>query len=113
MAVRLRRVCGCGHRKDAHEHYRRGTDCAGCDCTGYRPGLVLTVALRTALPATAVVVPDEVPATVGPYVRPVHGGGPHDPVRSALTRHVVQPRAGGQRLPAGPDREDAHDQHRG
>lgn len=23
-------VCVCGHAKDAHEHYRRGTDCATC-----------------------------------------------------------------------------------
>jgi hypothetical protein len=27
--VRCRR---CGHPKDAHEHYRRGTDCALCEC---------------------------------------------------------------------------------
>jgi hypothetical protein len=23
-------LCVCGHAKDAHEHYRRGTDCATC-----------------------------------------------------------------------------------
>ena len=24
--------CSCGHRKSAHEHYRRGTDCSLCSC---------------------------------------------------------------------------------
>lgn len=23
-------ICGCGHQKSAHEHYRRGSDCALC-----------------------------------------------------------------------------------
>ena len=31
-------VCVCGHAQDAHEHYRRGTDCALCDCPKYRRG---------------------------------------------------------------------------
>jgi hypothetical protein len=26
------RSCACGHGKQAHEHYRRGTDCALCRC---------------------------------------------------------------------------------
>jgi|1186.fasta_scaffold238226_1 hypothetical protein len=26
------RACACGHGKQAHEHYRRGTDCALCLC---------------------------------------------------------------------------------
>jgi hypothetical protein len=27
--------CSCGHGKQAHMHYRRGTDCACCDCTRF------------------------------------------------------------------------------
>jgi hypothetical protein len=30
------RSCSCGHGKQAHEHYRRGTDCALCTCARYR-----------------------------------------------------------------------------
>ncbi|RBY75293.1 hypothetical protein DQ238_19900 [Geodermatophilus sp. TF02-6] len=30
------RLCRCGHVRTAHEHYRRGTDCALCDCGRYR-----------------------------------------------------------------------------
>lgn len=33
-------VCRCGHPREAHEHYRRGTDCATCPtgaCTRFRP----------------------------------------------------------------------------
>lgn len=37
------RSCQCGHVEGAHEHYRRGTDCALCPCARYRkpdrPGL--------------------------------------------------------------------------
>ena len=33
-------ACGCGHAKPAHEHYRRGSDCAFCDCTRYRRPLL-------------------------------------------------------------------------
>lgn len=32
--------CRCGHARSAHEHYRRGTDCALCGrdlCPNYRP----------------------------------------------------------------------------
>jgi hypothetical protein len=32
--------CACGHRKDAHEHYRPGTDCGACGataCAAFRP----------------------------------------------------------------------------
>lgn len=28
--------CVCGHVRDAHEHYRPGTDCALCDCPRFR-----------------------------------------------------------------------------
>ncbi|WP_345751778.1 hypothetical protein [Microbacterium rhizophilus] len=24
-------MCACGHAREAHEHYRRGTECAICD----------------------------------------------------------------------------------
>jgi hypothetical protein len=27
-----RRLCGCGHDRGAHRHYRQGSDCALCDC---------------------------------------------------------------------------------
>jgi hypothetical protein len=27
-----RRLCDCGHDRGAHRHYRRGSDCALCDC---------------------------------------------------------------------------------
>ncbi len=29
-------TCVCGHVRDAHEHYRPGTDCALCDCPRFR-----------------------------------------------------------------------------
>lgn len=34
-AVPTGRSCVCGHGRDAHEHYRKGTDCALCACTRY------------------------------------------------------------------------------
>jgi hypothetical protein len=27
--------CSCGHATLAHEHYRKGSDCALCECTRY------------------------------------------------------------------------------
>lgn len=33
-------TCGCGHGRTAHEHYRRGTDCALCGCERYRRPLL-------------------------------------------------------------------------
>lgn len=33
-------VCACGHGWDAHEHYRRGTECSICDirqCSSFTP----------------------------------------------------------------------------
>ncbi len=30
--------CRCGHAANAHEHYRRGTDCAMCSCPKFRAG---------------------------------------------------------------------------
>ncbi len=32
----MKGACRCGHDGDAHDHYRRGTDCALCDCPGWR-----------------------------------------------------------------------------
>ena len=29
-------ACRCGHIQGAHEHYRRGTECALCECDRYR-----------------------------------------------------------------------------
>lgn len=29
------RCATCGHLKDLHEHHRRGTDCAECDCVRF------------------------------------------------------------------------------
>lgn len=30
------KACQCGHVEGAHEHYRRGTDCALCPCARFR-----------------------------------------------------------------------------
>jgi hypothetical protein len=36
------KTCSCGHERRAHQHYRRGTDCALCDCDRFhRPFLSL------------------------------------------------------------------------
>jgi len=35
---RAPRDCTCGHKHEAHEHYRRGTDCALCACPKFRAG---------------------------------------------------------------------------
>jgi hypothetical protein len=32
--------CACGHGRAAHQHYRRGKDCALCACARYRRGLL-------------------------------------------------------------------------
>jgi hypothetical protein len=32
------RDCTCGHAAQAHEHYRRGSDCALCACAKFRAG---------------------------------------------------------------------------
>lgn len=29
-------VCACGHTREAHEHYRPGSDCGLCDCERLR-----------------------------------------------------------------------------
>ena len=48
------RACTCGHEVAAHEHYRRGTDCALCDCMKFRAG-------AAAGPQETVDTVDEVP----------------------------------------------------
>lgn len=33
-------MCSCGHAREAHEHYRRGTECSICDvtsCSAFTP----------------------------------------------------------------------------
>ncbi len=37
--------CDCGHGKHAHEHYRRGSDCAFRDCARYRRPLLQRLGL--------------------------------------------------------------------
>ena len=37
--------CGCGHGRTAHEHYRRGSDCAFCACAKYRRPLLRRLGL--------------------------------------------------------------------
>lgn len=32
------RVCRCGHGRDAHRHYRGGSDCSACTCRRFRGG---------------------------------------------------------------------------
>lgn len=44
------RACTCGHPKDAHLHYRRGTDCAHCLCPKFHVALIRRRA-RPPLPA--------------------------------------------------------------
>lgn len=36
LAVRQARLCRCGHARQAHDHYRAGSDCGLCPCAGYR-----------------------------------------------------------------------------
>lgn len=36
IPVAKTKPCSCGHVRAAHEHYRRGTDCALCGCGRYR-----------------------------------------------------------------------------
>jgi len=36
----MEKLCVCGHDEDAHQHYRRGSDCTQCvagRCNRYRP----------------------------------------------------------------------------
>jgi hypothetical protein len=69
-------ICACGHERDLHEHYRRGTDCALCDCTAFDPdGLnparaILASTLVGLLCVLAVVI------LVGLLPTPAFGAGP-------------------------------------
>jgi hypothetical protein len=38
--------CGCGHGRQAHEHYRAGSDCATCDCGRFARPFLARVASR-------------------------------------------------------------------
>lgn len=71
MAVTVRRACRCGHQKDAHEHYRRGTDCSACTCAKYAGRLQVTLG-STRLRSVS---PDVIHQPVEPYVRPTHTAG--------------------------------------
>jgi hypothetical protein len=73
MALTLRRPCRCGHAREAHQHYRRGTDCSGCSCAQFHGQLVVT--LRFGRQVAAVVLPDNLPYPSDPYVRPTHTVG--------------------------------------
>jgi hypothetical protein len=44
----LGRSCSCGHGKQAHDHYRRGSDCSLCPCQRYRRPLLQRLGLRSA-----------------------------------------------------------------
>ena len=35
-------ACRCGHPREAHQHYRAGTDCALCRCLRFRVRLLPT-----------------------------------------------------------------------
>jgi hypothetical protein len=37
MSLRRSYRCRCGHLKNAHDHYRRGSDCGLCGCPRFRP----------------------------------------------------------------------------
>jgi hypothetical protein len=98
MAFSLRRPCRCGHDKDAHEHYRRGTDCSGCGCERFHGQLVVTIRFGRAQPA--VVVP--MPYPEEPRVRPTHAVGlPAERVEQAGAARptVVRSREGDTLVP--------------
>jgi hypothetical protein len=38
LPTREPKGCTCGHQANAHEHYRRGTDCGMCSCPKFRAG---------------------------------------------------------------------------
>jgi len=95
----VRRPCRCGHQKDAHEHYRRGTDCAACSCAAFHGRLVVTLSFGRVVPS--VIVPDEVPEPSGPYLRPTHVVG----IPSTRQGQVALPPI--PRVPAEPVRVEA------
>jgi hypothetical protein len=42
---RAQRPCRCGHQREAHQHYRNGTDCGTCGCGRFSaaPGRLATL----------------------------------------------------------------------
>jgi hypothetical protein len=55
-------ICVCGHAMNAHEHYRKGTDCAVCpagECIAFALGVP---SAPQALPGTGVRPPAEAPS---------------------------------------------------
>jgi hypothetical protein len=48
------RTCGCGHSYDAHEHYRPGMECAFCDCSRFRAGLLDAATWRLRIDRTGI-----------------------------------------------------------
>lgn len=44
----LGKPCSCGHGKQAHEHYRAGSDCALCSCRRFHRPLLTRLGLRGA-----------------------------------------------------------------
>lgn len=91
MNLVLHRACRCGHDKDTHTHYRRGTDCSGCDCVSYQGRFSLTVRVRTRCPVD-VVIPDMIHAAPQPYVRPTHAAGVGGRADPSLARLLARPR---------------------
>jgi hypothetical protein len=93
MAITVRRPCRCGHARDQHDHYRRGSDCSSCACAAFSGVLEVTVRLgRQTGPVASVVLPDSVPAAYEPYVRPTHCAGLTGVPFEELAVHVVPPR---------------------
>ena len=94
MGISVRRPCRCGHAKDSHEHYRRGTDCATCACPAFHGRLEVTVAFGRARPAPRVVLPEEPYVAEGPWVRPTHSGGltAYAPLPPEVERQLARPR---------------------
>ena len=39
--------CACGHGKRAHQHYRKGTDCAFCECGRFHRSILARLGLRS------------------------------------------------------------------
>jgi hypothetical protein len=69
-------VCTCGHGRDAHEHYRPGTECSLCapgDCQRYRAASLVTGLKSRARRLLAVVTSWLAVVTSWPYRRAMHG----------------------------------------
>ena len=53
-------VCRCGHERPAHSHFRRGTDCALCECRRW------SVPFWTRIPILRARRSSRHPATISP-----------------------------------------------